>query len=452
MGSHMSNMTDSKTGLRNDGTGGSSDAVAVLGTGSFGQALAKRLGNGGVKVVLGSRHPGKIESGQTSLNHDYLINMRNIIILAVPFKFVSSLPLDKLSPHQIIVDCSNRGEKCKPGEMSQAENIQDLLPPGCVVVKCFNTLSAHELDSRGSGGRELPLASDSREAKAVVSKLVERIGYRACDFGTLAISREIENIPLSLFPEWQKPLAISSLLWVFLYALEFGRYYLCPDKEWGWYPYHPHHLTNLFHYDLMKTFSGHALTMLASCYLPGVLAGYLQLLRGTKYSKFPGWLDSWLQMRKQLGLLVLVSVNIHAMLYMLHFDEVTEETGGLHWMDKAFMTAGVFAFTVLLILGVLYLPSVTASLSWREFHLAQSFLGWAALTLGTLHCVFAGLVETGANRDGPPKVGTWLHCVFFDTKQIPLILPGVTFLLKLPLISPFVDSRLSSIRSGIVYR
>ena len=219
-----------------------------------------------------------------------------------------------------------------------------------------------------------------------------------------------------------------------------------------WYPYHPNHITDMFHYDLMKTFSGHALTMLASCYLPGVLAGYLQLIRGTKYSKFTSWLDNWLQMRKQLGLLVLVSANIHAMLYMLHFDEIKEETGGLHWMDKAFMTAGVFAFTVLLILGVLSLPSVTAALSWREFRLAQSYLGWAALTLGTLHCVFAGLVETGEMRDGPPKVATWLHCVFFDTKQIPLILPVITFVLKFPLLLPFVGSRLSSIRSGVVYK
>ena len=55
----------------------------------------------------------------------------------------------------------------------------------------------------------------------------------------------------------------------------------------------------------------HALTMLALCYLPGCLAGYIQLYRGTKYSKFPKFLDRWLKMRKQLGLLMLLSAGLH---------------------------------------------------------------------------------------------------------------------------------------------
>ena len=55
----------------------------------------------------------------------------------------------------------------------------------------------------------------------------------------------------------------------------------------------------------------HALTMLALCYLPGCLAGYIQLYRGTKYSKFPKFLDRWLKMRKQLGLLMLLSASLH---------------------------------------------------------------------------------------------------------------------------------------------
>ena len=39
--------------------------------------------------------------------------------------------------------------------------------------------------------------------------------------------------------------------------------------------------------------------------------------RGTKYSTFPGWLDRWLRMRKQLGLLMLLSASIHACIYLL---------------------------------------------------------------------------------------------------------------------------------------
>ncbi len=52
-------------------------------------------------------------------------------------------------------------------------------------------------------------------------------------------------------------------------------------------------------------------------YLPGVLAAYLQLWRGTKYSRFPGWLDKWLKMRKQIGLLMLFSASMHVRIHRL---------------------------------------------------------------------------------------------------------------------------------------
>ena len=60
-----------------------------------------------------------------------------------------------------------------------------------------------------------------------------------------------------------------------------------------------------------KTLAVHSLTTLALCYLPGVLAGWIQIFRGTKYSRFPVWLDNWLKMRKQLGLLMLFAASIH---------------------------------------------------------------------------------------------------------------------------------------------
>lgn len=43
----------------------------------------------------------------------------------------------------------------------------------------------------------------------------------------------------------------------------------------------------------------------------GLIAAYIQLWRGTKYSRFPNWLDDWLKMRKQLGLLMLGMAAVH---------------------------------------------------------------------------------------------------------------------------------------------
>ena len=39
--------------------------------------------------------------------------------------------------------------------------------------------------------------------------------------------------------------------------------------------------------------------------------------RGTKFSRFPNWLDNWLKMRKQLGLLMLFSAAIHVSIFGL---------------------------------------------------------------------------------------------------------------------------------------
>ena len=71
-----------------------------------------------------------------------------------------------------------------------------------------------------------------------------------------------------------------------------------------------------------KTLSVHALQTLALCYFPGVLAAWIQLFRGTKYSRFPNWLDNWLKMRKQLGLLMLFAASIHVSepFYILQFN------------------------------------------------------------------------------------------------------------------------------------
>lgn len=87
-----------------------------------------------------------------------------------------------------------------------------------------------------------------------------------------------------------------------------------------------------------------SLIMLALCYLPGIIAAFFQLYRGTKYrsdiktpwtdmqcvlkvqsqicsaksnsvcfSRFPDWLDRWMLCRKQLGLVALGFASLHVL-------------------------------------------------------------------------------------------------------------------------------------------
>ena len=54
---------------------------------------------------------------------------------------------------------------------------------------------------------------------------------------------------------------------------------------------------------------------------------YLALYRGTKYSRFPTWLDLWLKSRKELGLLMLLSATYHGIAYMLMYQAGSEHGG-----------------------------------------------------------------------------------------------------------------------------
>ncbi len=56
--------------------------------------------------------------------------------------------------------------------------------------------------------------------------------------------------------------------------------YLFDGGTWHWGRFHhlPMETVN-------RTLAVHALTLLAACYLPGVIAAWIQIIRGTKYSR-----------------------------------------------------------------------------------------------------------------------------------------------------------------------
>ena len=413
--------------------------VSILGTGNFGQALAGRLLRCGVAVTVGSRSPGVLPSGLTTVSQVEALK-RRIVVVAIPAHFFSSLPLEDILPGTVLVDCSNRVKTCKEEELSQAEELQAMVGKGVTVVKAFNTLSAYEFENNiSAGGRELPIAGSEQWAKDGVRELIQRMGYRATDLGNLKAAREIENIPLSFFPEWRAPLIVSSLLWLLLYLIIFFRGQTCVmgRVEWSW-----EGIIEAIDRDFNQAFDAHAITLLAACYLPGVVAAYLQLARGTKYSLFPGWLDSWLKMRKYLGLLMLASASVHGCLYCLRWVDRTPAKR--EWNEIVYMNAGVLGFGLAVILGITSLPSVSSSLSWREFRAVQSWLGWACLLLCTLHCLING-------ADNNWKIFKFNSCFWLGYEQLPIILPALTILLKIPLLLPCIDTRITNIRQGVIY-
>merc|ERR1712109_229143 len=183
----------------------------------------------------------------------------------------------------------------------------------------------------------------------------------------------------------------------------------------------------------------------------GVLAGWLQIYRGTKYSRFPRFLDSWLRMRKQLGLLMMFAASIHACLSVAYmspryqdivygqptevFVNVMEGEGWgpktpsenktsvkvygsdkMDWRGECFLMAGVFGFAFV-----------------------QSGLGWTAMLVLCAHDMFYGW----------PYINS-PSCHIPSSFQYALYVPGLTILLKLPLVLPPISTHLDRIRAGYV--
>uniref|UniRef100_A0A8C5B0C1 Metalloreductase STEAP4-like n=1 Tax=Gadus morhua TaxID=8049 RepID=A0A8C5B0C1_GADMO len=255
------------------------ELLCIFGTGDLGRSLGQRLLQTGYRVVYGSRRPhscGPLPPGA-----------------------------------QVLVDVSNNSKKGLYPE-SNAEFLQSLIPAAS-VVKAFNTVSAWSLQNGPSDAhRQVFLCGDKAEAKQKVRELATRLGLSVLDRGSLSAAREVEDFPLQLFPEWRLPLCIATGLtgFFFFYLLirDIIYAYVEQDKDISF-----RIMVSLAN----KVFPIVSLIMLSLCYLPGVMAAILQLYRGTKYRRFPDWLDHWMLCRKQLGLLALGFAFLHVLYTLL---------------------------------------------------------------------------------------------------------------------------------------
>lgn len=154
----------------------------------------------------------------------------------------------------------------------------------------------------------MPICSDHPEAKRAVSEMVQAMGFMPVDMGSLVSAREVEAMPLRLLPGWKVPALLALGLFVFFYVYNFIRDVLQPYVRDGKSKFYklPVSVVN-------TTLPCVAYVLLSLVYLPGVLAAALQLRRGTKYRRFPDWLDHWLQHRKQIGLLSFFCAALHAL-------------------------------------------------------------------------------------------------------------------------------------------
>ncbi|XP_014774186.1 metalloreductase STEAP4 isoform X2 [Octopus bimaculoides] len=434
--------------------------IGILGTGNYGTALGKRLLQAGYETVFGSRNPlqRSFITRDKQLSNVKVDSVKNVLtnkeieifILAIPYSSMESC----LRPHKndlvgkIFVDISNR---TKPSKFeSNAENLA-IIFPDIQFVKSFNTLSAYAVESENFGGSiKNFVAGNNRHARERIMQLSRDIGIPPVDCGNLGAARKLEAYPLTLMSGWGIPsiyTLVTFLVWFIVVTAKIVIYYTSHNLQISWY-----RMPLTF---LNKIVCLTAITLLASSYLPGCLAGFLQIYNGTKYKDFPKWMDKWMKSRKMIGLyallfsfwhagmsLVLISPGYANSWYLTsphaNSSVISPYEVHLNLKGESLISTGFIALFLMLLVGISSLPSVSEILNWKEWRFTQSHLGYVTVFFSVMHVFIIGMPN-------------WLKhpsSFFYSNTFTCCILPLLTLFLKLVLCLPGVSCYVDNIRAG----
>jgi 8-hydroxy-5-deazaflavin:NADPH oxidoreductase len=176
--------------------------IGILGAGNIGATAARLFVDAGHEVaVSNSRGPESLRDLMSELGpqaHSMSIagasGFGEVVLLAVPWRSPEALPHPEILRNKIVIDAMN---PYRPDggfydlEGSTSSEIVLKRVPGSRLVKAFNTI--YHVHLAGRGRKELPMderhtiyvAGDDTEAKRVVEKLIEDIGFAPVDTGSL---------------------------------------------------------------------------------------------------------------------------------------------------------------------------------------------------------------------------------------------------------------------------
>ncbi len=185
--------------------------IAILGTGSVGSTLGKRLAEAGHSIHYGSRDPSspKAQAAAAAAAASVstlaeAVSDSEVVILAAPWTAACELTasLGDLRG-QVLIDCTNPLNAAFDGldlgfDISAAERIQAAAPTAR-VVKAFNMASAATMADPDYDGVAATMfyCGDDEDAKKQVATLLESLGFEPVDGGPLKNARYLE--PMAMF-------------------------------------------------------------------------------------------------------------------------------------------------------------------------------------------------------------------------------------------------------------
>jgi 8-hydroxy-5-deazaflavin:NADPH oxidoreductase len=178
--------------------------IGIIGAGNIGAALTNRFRAVGHNVkVANSRGPQTLqdlarETGAKAVTPQEAVRDVDVIVVTIPEAKVPNLPRDlfaNVGRNVVVIDTGNYYPQQRDGRIDGIE--QGLTESrwvekqiGHPVVKAFNNIYAEHLLKNGKpagtpGRIALPIAGDDPKAKAVVTKLLDEIGFDTVDDGGL---------------------------------------------------------------------------------------------------------------------------------------------------------------------------------------------------------------------------------------------------------------------------
>lgn len=174
--------------------------IGIVGAGRIGGNVARQAVKAGHEVTLSfSRDPGKLESlaqglGETAstASPERAVATADVVVFAVPWSVIpNALEQAGSLEGKIVVDTTNQfGSGPMPAAGQTAAQFNAARMPGARYVKSFNTLTAgfQEAAADRDGDERVVqwICGDDDEAKAVVARLIDEMGYVPVDLGGTA--------------------------------------------------------------------------------------------------------------------------------------------------------------------------------------------------------------------------------------------------------------------------
>jgi NADPH-dependent F420 reductase len=193
--------------------------IAIIGAGNVGGGLATAATKAGHDVVLSAGDPAsaqrRAEAGATAAGSNAeAVRDADVVVIAIPGTAVADVVAeltDELAG-KVVINAANAltpdYSDLFTGELSLAESVQKQAPQAR-VVSALGTIFASRYADPTENGQPLQalMAGDDAEAKATVAQLVESLGFRPVDAGSLRFARSLEemaflNISLNAANGW----------------------------------------------------------------------------------------------------------------------------------------------------------------------------------------------------------------------------------------------------------